>query len=303
MNTTHQPMSGLWLPLITPFSNGQLDEASIISLVRHYLRQPIDGLILAATTGEGLTLDEAEQEALVKTTASEIAMSENNIPIFLGISGSDTRKVIEKLHNTSEWPLDGYLVTCPYYTRPSQEGLLQHFTALADNTDRPLAIYNIPYRTSVNLGNEVMLKLADHQNIIGVKDCCAIPSQSYELLRNRPQDFSVLTGEDAFYYNALVHNADGAILASAHLATSKFADVQIALASNNHSKALSLWNDISVLADLLFSEPSPSALKHCLWRAGLIASPEVRLPMLPVSNELAQKLDSRIEALDLRTTP
>ena len=302
MNTTHQPMSGLWLPLITPFLDGQLDETSLKNLLKHYLQQPVDGFILAATTGEGLTLSEAEQETLIRITAAQMIEGKRKIPVYLGISGSDTRKVIEMLQQTSGWPLDGYLATCPYYTRPSQEGLLQHFTALADNADHSLAIYNIPYRTGVNLGNKVMLELAKHNNIIGVKDCCAIPSQSYELLKNRPDGFSVLTGEDAFYYNALVHNANGAILASAHLATSRFADIRIVLADNNHLKALSIWNDISILADLLFTEPSPSAIKHCLWRAGLIKSPEVRLPMLPVTSELALNLDTHIDMLDLRAT-
>ena len=125
-------------------------------MVRHYLAQPIDGLILAATTGEGLTLDEDETERLVEIVAAETA----GAPLYLGVSGSDTRKLAKTLAHTAAWPIDGYLIACPYYTRPSQEGLYRHFAALADATDGRSSIYNIPYRTGVNLSNETLLRLA-----------------------------------------------------------------------------------------------------------------------------------------------
>jgi 4-hydroxy-tetrahydrodipicolinate synthase len=108
------------------------------------------------------------------------------LPLYLGLSGSDTRKLLTSLHRTSTWAIDGYLIACPYYTRPSQDGLYEHFSILAANTRRPILIYNIPYRTGVNLGNETMLRLAERPNIVGVKDCSAIPAQSFDLLRDRP---------------------------------------------------------------------------------------------------------------------
>ena len=111
---------------------------------------------------------------------------------------------------------------CPYYTRPSQLGLYRHFSALADSTAKPIMIYNIPYRTGVNLGNEQMLRLAELPNIVGVKDCSADPAQSFDLLRDRPDGFAVLTGEDALFHNALTQGADGGILASAHVETQAF---------------------------------------------------------------------------------
>ena len=142
--------------------------------------------------------------------------------LYLGLSGSDTRKVIKALAHTSAWPVDGYLIVCPYYTRPSQLGLYRHFRALADSTAKPIMIYNIPYRTGVNLGNEQMLRLAELSNIVGVKDCSADPAQSFDLLRDRPDGFAVLTGEDALFHNALTQGADGGILASAHVETQAF---------------------------------------------------------------------------------
>jgi 4-hydroxy-tetrahydrodipicolinate synthase len=294
MTTNQTILEGLWLPLITPFLNGELDETSLRRLVRHFSAESIDGLIVSATTGEGLTLSDTEIERLVTITADELAALPDKLPLFLGLSGSDTRKIVETLGDTNTWPIDGYLISCPYYTRPSQEGLVQHFETLAANTDRSISIYNIPYRTGVNLENEAMLRLANLPNIVGVKDCSAIPAQSFDLIGRRPDTFSVLTGEDAFYFTALVNGANGGILASAHIQTQAFADVLYQLSENDHSAALATWNSITGLAQLLFAEPSPSPIKYWLWRVGLIDSPEVRLPMQPVSDHLAQRIDDEI---------
>ena len=127
------------------------------------------------------------------------------------------------LDETAAWPIDGYLISAPYYLRPSQRGLLAHFSALADHASWPIVLYNIPYRSSVNLANETLLRLAQHPNIVGMKDCSADRAQSIDLLRRRPEGFRVLTGEDAQYYDALTDGADGAILLSAHLQTETFA--------------------------------------------------------------------------------
>lgn len=296
METGQQRLQGLWLPLITPFRDGALDDASLRRLVRHYADEPIDGFILGATTGEGLALDESEVETLVDVCTNELAGLGREMPVFLGASGSDTRKLVKVLERTQAWPVDGYLVACPYYTRPSQDGLHAHFSALADATTRPILIYNIPYRTGVNMENDTMLRLAARENIAGVKDCCADPVQTFDLLRARPESFAVLTGEDAQYYAALTCGADGAILASAHIETHRFAEVRNRLVEGDQPGALAAWQAVADLPRLLFAEPSPSPIKHWLWRAGLIESPEVRLPMMPVSDGLAARLDREMES-------
>lgn len=287
-------LGGLWLPLVTPFRDGALDETSIRRLIAHYLEEAVDGLILAATTGEGLTLDNAETERLVSISAEVIGESGRSLPLYLGLSGSDTRKLVRALSNTATWPIQGYLVACPYYSRPSQTGLFQHFTALADGTEKPILIYNIPYRTGVNLSNETLLRLAERANIAGLKDCCADAAQSFELLRDRPAGFTVLTGEDALYYSALTQGADGGILASAHVMTSAFAAVRERLIQGDQPDALADWQKLSSVPRLLFSEPSPAGVKHWLWRNGLIDSPEVRLPMTPASEGLTKLIDQAI---------
>ena len=247
-------------------------------------------MILAATTGEGLTLDEAETERVVAIAAAE----PTGRSLYLGLCGSDTRKLVKTLARTAAWPVEGYLIACPYYSRPSQDGLFRHFSALAGATDRPILVYNIPYRTGVNLGNETMLRLAERANIVGVKDCSADSAQSFDLLRLRPPEFAVLTGEDAGFYTALTQGADGGILASAHFRTGDYAAIRAKLLAGDQPGALAAWRDLSELPRLLFAEPSPAPIKHWLWRIGLIDSPELRLPMTGVSDALAARIDREI---------
>ena len=215
-------VQGLWLPLVTPFQDGALDERSLRRLTRHYGAGAVDGFILGATSGEGMTLREAELERLVAVVRDEMAASGRTVPICLGLSGADTSRLMERLDETADWPIDGYLIASPYYVRPSQRGLLAHFEALADHAAWPIALYNIPYRCAVNISNQTLLRLAEHRNIVGLKDCGASREQSIALLRDRPKDFRVLTGEDANYFEALTDGADGGIVLSAHVETATF---------------------------------------------------------------------------------
>jgi 4-hydroxy-tetrahydrodipicolinate synthase len=293
MTDLRSSLHGLWLPLVTPFRNGELDEASLSRLARHYAAPPVNGLILAATTGEGLTLEPEETERLVFTVRDEIGAA-RNLPVCLGLSGSNTRALLDTLDTTAAWPIDGYLISCPYYSRPSQLGLQLHFSALVDRAAHPIMLYNIPYRTGVNLGNEAMLRLADHPDIVGLKDCSADRNQSLDLLRRRPAGFAVLTGEDAQYYEALTDGASGGILASAHVETETFAQIWKLVVAGERDAALSHWRSVADLTRLLFSEPSPAPIKYWLWRTGLIDSAEVRLPMTEASAAVAARLDLEI---------
>ncbi|MDH2351359.1 4-hydroxy-tetrahydrodipicolinate synthase [Bradyrhizobium sp. SSUT18] len=295
MTGLQEHLHGLWLPLVTPFRDGALDERSLRRLTRHYIGQAVDGFILGATSGEGMTLRDTELERLVAIVRDEMANGHSKLPICLGLSGADTSRLKARLDETADWPIDGYLIASPYYLRPSQRGLLAHFEALADHAAWPLALYNIPYRTSVNITNQTLLRLAEHPNIIGLKDCGANREQSIALLRDRPADFRVLTGEDANYFEALSDGADGGIVLSAHLETATFAAVYAELKHGNHDAALACWHEVTELTRLLFTEPSPAPAKYWLWRTGLIDSPEVRLPMVEVGSELAAQLDREIE--------
>jgi 4-hydroxy-tetrahydrodipicolinate synthase len=288
-------LRGLWLPLVTPFRDHELDQPSLRRLVRHYAGHHVNGLILAATSGEGFSLGIDELERLVVTVRTELTERGRHLPICLGLSGASTAKMLATLDRIAAWPIDGYLISSPYYLRPSQRGLLTHFTALADQASRPVVLYNIPYRSAVNLANETLLRLAEHRNIVGLKDCCADRAQSIDLIRNRPTGFRVLTGEDAQCFEALDDGADGAILLSAHVETDIFASMLSHLAAGRRDAALGQWQRVSELTRLLFAEPSPAPAKYWLARIGLIASSEVRSPMVEIGPELAAQLDREIE--------
>jgi 4-hydroxy-tetrahydrodipicolinate synthase len=294
MTDLRTQLQGLWLPLVTPFRDGELDERSLRRLIRHCANGPVNGLILAATSGEGLTLRDRELERLVAAVRDELADGGRYLPICLGLSGASTAKMLDALDETAAWPIDGYLISSPYYSRPSQRGLLAHFGALADHAAFPIVLYNIPYRSAVNLVNETLLRLAEHPNIVGLKDCCADRAQSIELIRTRPAGFRVLTGEDARYFEALDDGADGAILLSAHIDTDTFASVH-ALLKQDRDAAFARWQSVAELTRLLFTEPSPAPAKYWLARSGLIERAEVRSPMIEVSAELAARLDEEIE--------
>ena len=157
----------------------------------------------------------------MQTTVEAVA---GRVPVFVGIGSNATAKVIKTIKRLGRREFPGIVSVCPYYNRPTQAGMREHFTAIAEATDRQILIYNIPYRTSVNLTNETLLRLAELSNIVGVKDSSGSIAQSLDLLATRPAGFSVLTGEDALFFPLLCNGADGGILASAHIATDRFVD-------------------------------------------------------------------------------
>ena len=286
--TTMTRFSGVWLPVITPFEDGEIDYSSYERLVDHYVRAGVAGIIPLGTTGESPTIDEAESAALVERTVAVVA---GRVPVVVGLGGNDTRKVVKAVKHLERQAVQGILSVCPYYSRPSQDGLREHFRRLAEATDLPILIYNIPYRTGVNLANDTLLALAEVPGIAGVKDSSGNIAQSLELLRQRPEGFAVLTGEDAYFYTMLAHGADGGILASAHVETSHFLEVAARMADNDHRAARAVWARLEPLVPLLFQEPNPMPIKHCLWRQGLIRSAECRLPLTQVSAALGRELD------------
>ena len=281
-------ITGVWLPLVTPFKDGAVDLASHRRLIEHYIGKGVSGLFPLGTTGEAPTLDEAEEDAIVAATVEVVA---GRVPVFVGIGSNSTAKVIKTIKRLGQRQFPGIVSVCPYYNRPTQSGMREHFTAIAEATDRQILIYNIPYRTSVNLTNETLLRLAELSNIVGVKDSSGSIAQSLDLLATRPAGFSVLTGEDALFFPLLCNGADGGVLASAHVATDRFVTIAKRVAANDHLGARAIWETLQQFIAKLFQEANPIPIKHCLWRQGLIASPECRLPLTSASIELGGVLD------------
>jgi 4-hydroxy-tetrahydrodipicolinate synthase len=280
--------SGLWAPLITPFKDGAVDYASYERLIDHFLSCGVDGLFPLGTTGESPTLEEAEVDQLVERTVARAG----KVPVFIGVGGNATHKVTRTLKRLERHGFAGIVSVCPYYNRPSQDGLIVHFKAIAVATDRDVLIYNIPYRTAVNLSNDSMLELAEVPNIVGAKDSSGSIAQSLELLQRKPADFSVLTGEDALHFTMMANGAEGGILAASHLMTRGFVDVTRAFQRGDLAAARAAWAPLASLVPLLFAEANPMPIKYCLWRQGLIASPECRLPLTKISDGLAKRLDA-----------
>ena len=285
-------LSGVYLPIVTPFIGDRIDIKSYETLLERYLNQGVAGIIPLGTTGESPVLSEYEMDQIIDKT---IEVVNGRVPIYLGAGGNHTKKVVRSVARFESLPISGILSACPYYNRPSQEGLFQHFQQISEHTELEIIIYNIPYRTGVNMSNETLFRLAELKNIVAVKDSCGDPRQSLDLLRERPSGFSVLTGEDAFFYLSLIHGGDGGILASAHLKTEEFIKIEQLIKKNNHQEALKRWRVLEPLIPLLFKEPNPAPLKYCLKKMGMIKSADVALPLTKISKQLKNELDHKFD--------
>ena len=284
-------MRGVYIPVITPFLNGEVDYESYRQLIRYYCEAGIHGLMPMATTGESPAIEADEYMEILEVTIEEI---DGRISIIPGISGNVTLKMIRQIEKLREYPVDGFLVTAPYYNLPSQEGLYRHFKSIADSTDKKVFIYNIPYRTGRNMENDTILKLAEIPNIAGIKDSCGNPGQSIELITKAKDDFSILTGEDIFFLANLSHGGSGGILASAHVEPEKYIRIFELMQNNDVKTAALLWKTVSVNIPLFFTEPNPAPIKYLLHKKGLIRSPEVRGPLCEISDSLKSRLDALV---------
>nr|WP_304285474.1 4-hydroxy-tetrahydrodipicolinate synthase [Clostridium paraputrificum] len=284
-------VKGLWVPVVTPFENDELDMVSYEKLVNHYINEGVHGLMPLGTTGETPTLSEKEYEEIVSKTMEVV---NGRVPVIIGLGGNCTRSVIDKLKVAERHKVQGILSVSPYYNRPDQRGIYEHFKKISESTDLDIVLYNIPYRTGRNMENETILKLSEEKNIVGVKDASGDFNKTIELLLNKPDEFSVLSGEDNLFYSSLLLGGDGGATASAHLKTRDFIKVYDYIQNNDSKAALEIWKEISPMIPLLFKEPNPTPIKYMLKKIGLINSDEVRLPLVPISQELRNELDSNI---------
>ena len=282
-------LQGVFVPLVTPFLNDKVDFAAYQKMIDYYIDKGISGLIPLGTTGESPTVSDCEYEEIIAKT---MEFNNNRVPVYVGIGGNNTYKVIEQVSLAEKYKLNGILSVCPYYNRPSQEGIYQHFLKVSESTDTEIIVYNIPYRTGKNIENDTIRRLAELKNIVALKDSCGDIKQTTELLLNPPKDFSILTGEDALFYTTLTLGGDGGILASSHLKTEVFMQVFNAVKDNNHQLALEKWKSIANFIPLLFGEPNPAPIKYCLSKMGVIRSGEVRLPLTEISESLKAKLNA-----------
>ena len=286
---TDTDFSGLWIPLITAFHKGKVEHAAIATLVKRLHADGIKGLVVCGSTGEAAALSKAEQLEVLDTTLK----AAEGLPVVMGMSGYNLQETTTWIRELAAWPLAGLLVPAPHYVRPSQAGLSHWFTTLADASAAPLIVYDIPYRTGVQLERKTLLELAQHPRIQAVKDCGGDAAKTLALIAQGK--LQVLAGEDLQLFATIVQGGVGAIAASAHLETARFVRVVDLLRAGKLVEARELWTALVPWIEAVFAEPNPAPIKAILANRGSIHN-ELRPPMTSCSPmHLAHMLQLRQE--------
>jgi len=289
---SHQSLfQGVWVPLVTPFSGGAVDGGALRRLVRHYAAAGVDGLVVCGSTGEAASLDDAEQLAVLDAVLAEAG----SLPIVMGLAGNHQGHVLQRLSAFGTRPLAGILAPAPYYVRAGQEGAAAYFRCLADASRFPLVLYDIPYRTGTTLDTSTLLALAAHPNIAAIKDCGGSLEKTVALIADGRMN--VLAGEDLQSLSVLCLGGTGMIAAAAHLRPDLFVAMHRAVRDQRLDEARALFHALAPVIQRVFAEPNPGPLKAQLARQGLLSN-ELRLPMLPASAALGERLDAAVTALD-----
>lgn len=273
--------------LITPFHpDGSINFEALPKLIEHLLAYHTEGLLLAGTTAESPTLTHDEELELFKAVQKIV---DGRVPLIAGVGTNDTRDSVDFAKEVAEF--GGFaagLAIAPYYNKPTQEGLYQHFKAIADASDLPIIIYNIPGRVVVEVAPETMLRLAQHPNIIGVKECTNLDNMAY-LIENKPDDFLIFTGEDGEAFHAMNLGADGVISVASHTNGDEIFEMFEAIQANDIKKAAQIQRRFLPKVNALFSVASPAPVKAVLNHQGFNVGP-LRLPLVSCTYEEADRI-------------
>ncbi len=287
---------GVWIPLITPFdASGAVDVDAVERLCSEYLADGVAGIVALGTTGESPALDADEKRAVIEACSRVCAA--RGAPLIVGTGTNNTRSTIAATRALEGIPaVVGALVVTPYYNRPAESAIVEHYRVVAEASPVPIVAYNVPARTGRGLGAAALLALADIPNVVGVKQAVAtLDLDTLEVLANAPAGFSVLSGDDYLAFPLLCMGAAGGITASAHVCTARFvAMVECGLAGKledgrHHAEAL------LPVVDTAFAEPNPAVFKGVLHAQGRIATPDVRMPM---ANASAAAIDRCLAAIE-----
>ncbi|WP_337634815.1 4-hydroxy-tetrahydrodipicolinate synthase [Prevotella sp.] len=288
---------GLGIALVTPFTaDGEVDYKAIVRLVEYQIQNGADFLCILATTGETPCLSTEEKENIKKLV---VDTNRGRLPILMGCGGNNTHAVIEEL-KTADWTgIDGVLSVCPYYNKPSQEGLYQHFKAIAEASPLPVVLYNVPGRTGINMKSETTVRLArDCENIVAVKEASGSLEQVDEIIKNKPERFDVISGDDALTFSMVASGAAGSISVIGNALPKEVSRMIRLEFKGEYEAARTIHHRFTELYSLLFVDGNPAGVKALLHEMGFIEN-VLRLPLVPTRITTLQKMTEILKTLKI----
>ena len=286
---------GMLTALVTPFRDGEIDEVALRELVESQIVAGVAGLVPCGSTGESATLSHAEHRSIVEIV---VETSAGRVPVVAGTGSNNTHEAVELTRHARDAGAQGALLISPYYNKPTQEGLVAHYRAIADEVGLPLLVYNIPGRTASNVLPATLARLAEHPQIVGVKEASGDLDQMAEVIRVCPDDFVVLSGDDALTLPLLALGGGGVISVTSNLAPREMTELVGAYDRGDIVRARQLHYRLMPLFEALFCETNPIPLKAALALMGAIG-PEIRLPLLPLSEVHREPLQATLKDLGL----
>jgi 4-hydroxy-tetrahydrodipicolinate synthase len=277
---------GAMVAIVTPFKNNQIDEKALRELIEFQIANGTDAIVPCGTTGESATLSHEEHDRVIEITIDAV---KKKVPVIAGTGSNNTAEALRLTKHAYEAGADGALIVCPYYNRPTQEGLYQHFKTIAESIPIPIIPYNIPSRTGVNLMPEMVAKLADIKNIVGIKEASGSIAQMSDIINLCGNDFSVLSGDDLFTLPLLAIGGVGVISTISNVAPADMAGLVDAFNAGDMVRAKELHYKMSALIDMLFIEVNPIPVKAALALMGKIEY-EYRLPLCKMAEANFEKL-------------
>lgn len=277
---------GAIVAIVTPFKNGQIDEEALRELIEFQIVNGTDGIVPCGTTGESATLSHEEHDRVIEITINAV---KKRVPVIAGTGSNSTAEALRLTAHAYKAGADAALIVCPYYNRPTQEGLYQHFKTIAENVPIPIVPYNIPSRTGVNLMPEMVAKLSKIKNIVGIKEASGSIKQMSDVIELCPENFAVLSGDDNFTLPLLAMGGAGVISVVSNVVPADMAGLVDAFAAGDINKAKALHHKMAALMEALFIEVNPIPVKAALALMGKIKY-EYRLPLCKMAEANFEKL-------------
>ena len=286
---------GLGIALITPFkTDGSIDFEALDRLVEYQIKGGADFLCIMGTTAETPTLSRDEKRLLKERLVGRVA---GRVPLLMGCGGNNTAAIVNELQTEDWMGIDGVLSVCPYYNKPSQEGLYQHFATIAKASPLPVVLYNVPGRTGVNMNAETTLRLArDFENIVAIKEASGFIPQMDDIIKNKPQGFDVISGDDGITFPLITLGAVGVISVIGNALPAEFSRMVRLALNGEYSTSLSIHHKFTELFKLLFVDGNPAGVKAMLSEMGLIEN-VLRLPLVPTRLTTMEKISQIVKEL------